>query len=206
MKNQETPKHNDIPHFYESLEQLRKAYSDNYHHRQTYEWKMCITIWTPLVAFIGISLTYPQVWIPRITLVIACILLAAIHSVWQWNLKASNDKDAEKILECEHKMREHLGLSKSEAPKGRLVFKGWPHCIYLFITIGLIFLAIHVNGLKQNQLVILPNELNEWLEKNPEIGFKKKNEYVAEILRKRIGLEEKQQKNMVENINKTPKQ
>lgn len=205
MNNQETPKPKDIPHFYESLEQLRKASSDNYHHRQTYEWKMCITIWTPLVAFIGISLTHPEAWMPGLTLVIACLFLAVIHLAWQLNLKASNDKDAEKILECEQKMRVHLGLPKSEAPTGFLVFKGWPHYIYLLITIGLIVLAIYVNDLKRNQLVMLPNELNEWIEKNPEIGFKKKNEYVVEILRKHIGLEEKKKKIIDDNINKTPK-
>jgi len=189
----------------EALEQLRKASSDNYHHRQTYEWKMCITIWTPIVAFIGISLTHPEAWIPRLTLIIACLFLAVIHLLWQLNLKASNDKDADKILECEQEMRKQLGLSESEAPKGFLVFKGWPHYIYLFITIGLIILAIYVNDLKRNQIVMLPNELNEWIEKNPEIGFKKKNEYVVDILRKHVGLYEKQQKDIDEN-NKTQKQ
>jgi hypothetical protein len=87
-----------------------------------------------------------------------------------------------------------------------MVFKGWPHFIYLFITIGLIISAIYANALKQNNLVILPNELKEWIEKNPEIGLKKKNEYVAEILRKDIILQEKQQKSTVENINKAPTQ
>lgn len=201
MENQNPPLPNDMPHFYESLEQLRKAYSDSYYNRQTYEWKMCITIWTPLVAFIGISLTYPQVWIPRLTLGAACSFLFLIHSLWQWHLMASNNKDADKILECEQIIRKYLGLSLSTAPKLWLI-KGWSHYLYLVITICLISLAFYVNDLKRDQVVMLPNELNEWLEKNPEIGFKKKGEYVAEVLRKHIG--SKDTEHQETNVKRSP--
>ena len=195
MNNQETPKPNDIL----SLDKLRQAYFDNLTQRRTYEWKMCITIWTPLVAFIGILLTHPEARMSILPLGIACLFLAVVHLLWQLNLKASNDIDSTKILACENEIRSHLNLLESKPPTGCLVFKGWAHYIYLFITIGLIFLAMYVNDSKRNQSIILPNELNEWIEKNPEIGFKKKNEYVVEILRKHIVLEEKQQKNVIEN-------
>lgn len=185
----------NISHF-ESLEILRKASSDSLHNRQTYEWKMCITIWTPLVAFVGIALTYPHIWLSNEYLYTAFFFLAAIHILWQRNLVAANNKDATKILECEQKMRVSLGLPESEPPAGCLVFKGWAHYIYIIITFGLIVLAGYVNDSKRNQIVMLPNDLNEWLERSPEIESKKKDEYVAEILRKYKNLQDKEHQNV----------
>lgn len=180
---------------FEALETLRKAYSDNLHNRQTYEWKMCITIWTPLVAFVGIALTYSHVWINNKYLYGAFFFLAAIHILWQCNLVAANNKDANKILECEQKMRVSLGLPESEPPKGLLVFKNWAHYLYIVITLGLIMLAGYVNDFKRNQIVLLPNDLKEWLESSPEIGNKNKDEYCAEILRKYKSLQDKEHQN-----------
>jgi len=42
----------DVARFCEVLESLRKGSFENWLRRQTYEWKMSITIWTPLVAFL----------------------------------------------------------------------------------------------------------------------------------------------------------
>lgn len=151
---------------------------------------------TPLIAFIGIVLTYPHVWIPKTPLYLACSFLARIHIVWQFNLKASNDKDTEKILECEQKMRESLKLSKTEAPKGFLVFSGWAHYIYVFITRCLILLTGYINNSKSSQIIVLPNNLRAWLEKSPELGNKNKDEFVAEILRKHISLQDKEHQNI----------
>jgi hypothetical protein len=66
----------------------------------------------------------------------------------------------------------------------------------------LISFAFYVNDLKRDQVVMLPNELNQWLEKNPEIGFKKKDEYVAEVLRKHIG--PKDTEHQETNVKRTP--
>jgi hypothetical protein len=157
---------------------------------------MCITIWTPLVAFVGIALTYPHVWIPNEYLYAAFIFLAAIHILWQRNLLAANKKDADKRLECEQRMRVSLSLPASEPPKGFLVFEGWSHYIYIGITVGLILLAGYVNHFKRNQIVILPNDLNEWLQRASEIESKNKDEYVAEILLKHKSLQDKEHYNV----------
>lgn len=168
---------------FEKLEILRKASSENLHNRQTYEWKMSITVWTPLVAFIGIVLTYPQVWIPTNYLYTAFIFLIVIHIIWQRNLMAANDRDASKILECEQIMRKSLGLSESKPPDSILYFKGWAHVIYILITLGLIVLAGVLNGTRRNHIVTLPNDVNVWIEKSTGIQSKK-DEYIVELLRK----------------------
>ena len=47
----------NVNEYCDTLEKLRNASYQHYLRRQTYEWKMCITIWTPLVAVIGVILT-----------------------------------------------------------------------------------------------------------------------------------------------------
>lgn len=180
---------------FESLEILRKASSENLYNRQSYEWKMCITIWTPLVAFIGIALTYPHVWINNKYLYAAFLFLATVHILWQRNLVAANNKDASKILECEQKMRVSLGLPESERPKGLLVFANWAHYLYIVITFGLIMVAIYVNDFKRNQIVLLPNDLKEWLERSPT-GNRNKDEFCADILRQYKSLQDKEHYNV----------
>jgi hypothetical protein len=180
---------------FESLEILRKASSESLYNRQSYEWKMCITIWTPLVAFIGIALTYPHVWINTIYLYAAFLFLAAVHILWQRNLVAANNKDASKILECEQQMRVSLGLPESKRPKGFLVFANWAHYLYIVITFGLIMVAIYVNDFKRNQIVLLPNDLKEWLERSSEIENKNKDAYCADILRQYKNSQDKKHQN-----------
>lgn len=192
---------NDIPEF-EALEILRKASADSLYNRQTYEWKMSITVWTPLVAFIGIVLTYPQVWVPTKYLYTSFLILIMIHILWQRNLMAANDRDSSKRLECEQKMRKSLGLPESKPPKSILYFRGWAHATYILITLGLIVLAGVLNGTKRNHIVILPNDVNEWLERTPGIQSKK-DEYVAEILRKEKTVQDTRRQNVNPNISST---
>lgn len=180
---------------FEALEILRKASSDSLYNRQTYEWKMSITVWTPLVAFIGIVLTYPQVWIPTTYLYAVFIFLIMIQIIWQCNLMAANDRDSSKRLECEQKMRKSLNLPDSNPPESILYFKGWAHLIYILITLGLIVLAGVLNGTRRNHIVTLPKDVNEWLDRTPGIQSKK-DEFVAELLRNEKMLQETRRQNV----------
>lgn len=176
---------------YEALEKLRKAAFDNYLRRQTYEWKMCVTIWAPIVAFIGISLMNPHVWMPWIPMIIASIFLAGVHILWQRNLKKSNDIDNSKIRECESDMRGLVGLTESEGPKGFLIFKGWSHWIYITMSLALIAIALYVNGTKRTKIVPLPADIIKALENKQLTDIKERDNYVVKALRSQLGLPSK---------------
>jgi hypothetical protein len=56
-------------------------------------------------------------------------------------------------------------------------------------------LAGVLNGTRKNHIVSLPNDVNEWLERTPGIQSKK-DEYVAELLRKEKMLQETRRQNV----------
>lgn len=181
---------------FEALETLRKAAWDSFYRRQSYEWKWCVAIWTPLLAFIGIALKESHVWIPWHWMVPMAILLLVLHIVWQVNLKNSNDNDNNKMYEFENNMREVVGLEvwkKSKGgkflerlknafkkPKDLLVIKGWSHWIYIIISAGLILTACYVNSYQRSVFLLSDSIISET--KSMKLEGKKRDEYLNKIL------------------------
>lgn len=154
----------DIYEYCDTLEKLRNAFYQHFLRRQTYEWKMCITIWTPLVAIIGIILTKSNVHIEMFPLVIISIFILFIHILWQRNLKKSNDLDLERAREYEKEIQKFVGMEIGQERKGTLIFKGWSHYIYVFITVGLVATSFYVNYSQPQKIIPLPNDVQVWLE------------------------------------------
>ena len=176
---------------FEALETLRKAAWDNFHRRQSYEWKWCIAIWTPLLAFIGLALKESHVWMPWYWMVPVAILLFLLSIVWQVNLKNSNDKDCDKMYDFEGKMRMLIGLEPWREPpklkfleklKNSLIIKGWSHWIYIIITAGLIFTACYVNSYQRSVYLLSDDIISET--KSRGFEGKKRDEYLNKILMK----------------------
>ncbi|MFH2012651.1 MAG: hypothetical protein ABIJ37_08145 [Pseudomonadota bacterium] len=65
----------------DSLELLRTAAYKSFNDRRSYEWKMCISIWTPFAVYIGALVTQPLESGKTLTLPIEDTLLAIVTAV-----------------------------------------------------------------------------------------------------------------------------
>jgi len=185
----------EVKDYCETLENLRNASYQHYLRRQTYEWKMCITIWTPLVAIIGIILTKPNVDIGMIPLAIASFFILGIHVVWQLNLKKSNDLDLERVQKYEQEIKKFACIEIKQERKGKLIFQGWSHYIYVIITAGLIATSFYVNHSYRRNIITLPNDVEVWLEsKHHATSIQEKEKYIIKKLRDSMDSETKPNK------------
>lgn len=182
-------KWSNVKEYCDILENLRNASYQHYLRRQTYEWKMCITIWTPLVAIIGIILTQPTVHIGMVPLIIASFFILGIHIVWQLNLKKSNDLDLERVRKYEQEIKDLIGINIQQERKGKLIFQGWSHYIYVIITAGLILTAFYVNYNHHQKVITLPDDIEVWLESKHLVGIHEKEKYIIKILRDKMDSE-----------------
>jgi len=187
-------KWNSVNEYCDTLEKLRNASYQHYLRRQTYEWKMCVTIWTPLVAMIGIILTKPDVHIGLVPLAIASLFILAIHIIWQLNLKKSNDLDLERARKYEKRLSDFVGVEIRQERKGRLIFQGWSHYIYVSITIGLVATSFFFNFSQREQPIRLPKEIQVWLQSKRHISIDEKEKYIIEKLREEMDSEGKSDK------------
>ena len=186
----------NVYEYCDTLEKLRNAAYEHYLRRQTYEWKMCITIWTPLVAIIGIILTKSHVSIEMFPLAITSFVILGIHIVWQRNLKKSNDLDLERDQKYADEIRELVGVEIKQERKGIGIFKGWSHYIYVFITAGLIVTSFYVNYIQRKQIIVLPNDVKVWLETKHLANIQDKEKYIMKKLREQIDSE----KNLIKKL------
>jgi len=182
-------KWSNVNEYCDNLEKLRNASYQHYLRRQTYEWKMCITIWTPLVATIGIILTKSNVHIGMIPLAIASFSILAIHIVWQLNLKKSNDLDLERAGKYEQEIKKFVGMEIKQERNGKLIFKGWSHCIYVVITILLVSTSFYVNYSQRQKIITLPNDVQVWLESKHHTSIQEKEKYIMKKLREEMDSE-----------------
>ena len=185
----------EVKDYCDTLENLRNASYQHYLRRQTYEWKMCITIWTPLVAIIGIILTKPNVDIGMIPLAIASFFILGIHVVWQLNLKKSNDLDLERVQKYEQEIKKFACIEIKQERKGKLIFQGWSQYIYVIITAGLIVTSFYVNHSHRQNIITLPNDVEVWLEsKHHATSIQEKEKYIIKKLRDAMDSETKPNK------------
>ena len=173
----------NVKEYCDILEKLRNASYQHYLRRQTYEWKMCVTIWTPLVAIIGIILTKSNVHIGMIPLAIASFFILGIHIVWQLNLKKSNDLDLERARKYEQEIKEFVGMEIKQERNGKLIFEGWSHYIYVVITAGLVATSFYVNYSQRQKIITLPNDVQVWLESKHHASIQEKEKYIMKKLR-----------------------
>ncbi len=164
-----------VPRFCDVLESLRKGSFENWLRRQTYEWKMCITIWTPLVGFLGILVTQRHVWFPWPPLAVVLTLWAAIHIVWQMNLKKSNDIDIAK-------MRSLCNMHAPDKRTGILVFPNWSHILYVVITLGLITSVLYTNSVKRSGIAVLPEDVQKTLDSKYGPDLVARDKWIGEML------------------------
>jgi len=179
----------NLKDYCDTLEQLRVASHQHYLSRQTYEWKMCVAIWTPLVAIIGIILTRPNVHIGILPFGIASFCIFSIHAIWQINLKKSNDLDMIKVRKYEEIINRLLGMEINIERKGKLIFHSWSHFIYVFITFCLITTACYVNNFKRQQLLTIPNDILVWLEAKHYTSIEEKEIYIIKKMRNEMDSE-----------------
>ena len=184
----------NVKEYCDTLENLRNASYQHYLRRQTYEWKMCITIWTPLVAIIGIILTKPNVDIGMIPLAISSFFILGIHVVWQLNLKKSNDLDLERARNYEQEIKKFACIEIKQERKGKLIFQGWSHYIYVIITAGLIATSFYVNHSQRQKIITLPSDVEFWLESKHHTSIQEKEKYIIKKLRDEMDSETKANK------------
>ncbi len=182
-------KWSNVNEYCETLEKLRNASYQHYLRRQTYEWKMCITIWTPLVATIGIILTKSNVHIGMIPLAIASVFIFCIHIVWQANLKKSNDLDIERTKKYETEIKKFVGMETNEERNGIFIFSGWSHYIYVLVTAGLIATSFYVNYSQRQEIITLPNDVQIWLKTKHHTNIQEKEKYIVKKLREEMDSE-----------------
>ena len=178
----------DVARFCDVLEKLRKGSFENWVRRQTYEWKMCITIWTPLVAFLGILLTQRHVWFPWPPLVALLMLWAVIHVVWQRNLKQSNDVDVRKMHRYEDKRRALCNVHVSYNRDGFLVFPNWSHVLYVVITIGLIVAVLYANSFKRSGITVLPEDVQKLLDSKFGFDLVERDKWIGDVLHTQLAM------------------
>ena len=175
----------------EAIEILRNSSFNDYLRRQTYEWKMCITIWTPIVAFIGISLMNPYVWLPDYILWIASGVVLILHILWQRNLMKANETDRVKVRKYETHIISLLGLQETERCSGKFVYKHWSHYTYLSITLALLLVALFINSDLKRSILPLPNDIVAKLSENHPKNITARNEEIIKILRKKYNIKSK---------------
>ncbi|MBU0640239.1 MAG: hypothetical protein KKB50_15340 [Planctomycetes bacterium] len=109
----------EIRHF-EGIDKLRAHSWDSFNRRRDYEWKVCLAIWTALLAFAGIAISGRNGAPPSITgwhvlwTTVLVALVAVLHGFWVLRLTSANDADKRQALFLADTMLERLGL---ELPK-----------------------------------------------------------------------------------------
>lgn len=150
----------DLP---QALELLWRQYFDNFSRRQSYEWKMVVVLWTPIVLYIGYGLTERLVYVPMPFAVVAAIAYLAVHCFWQFNLARRNAGDINAFRDIADHMREIVGLKAFEARyavgQSGLRMKDWGHRTYLIITVLLLVGANMLNVTADEAWVVMPRDI-----------------------------------------------
>jgi len=134
------------------LRQCEIGYT-NFERRRTYEWKICLAIWTAIAAFIALLYRGQITLLPEIPIKLLSfvgIAIVVIQFFFLYNVKHANDVDKEKSHCCEDELNKATGISLtsnwgdtrvSERIR-KLKFDGWWSPVsQTSITVVLLFCA-----------------------------------------------------------------
>lgn len=110
---------NEDKNKFDALEQLRAAAWDSFDKRRTYEWRICIALWTAFAAFIGAVVTGRVATTTPVAVGTTIIALAVLilHHFWLRGLSRAHETDKREDVFFRRQMMDMLGLQFSEEDK-----------------------------------------------------------------------------------------
>lgn len=134
---------------FDAISELRKATWECYTGRRNYEWLMSFTVWTGIVAFIGLATTSSVEFSPTSVCIVAIVVLG-VHSFWQFCLASRNKLDIDSAEDLTSKLRELCHVDKydyeTKDPLPSWLRGRWSHSAYLAITGVLLLTAFYVTS------------------------------------------------------------
>ena len=113
---------------FEALKVLRDARWRSFDTRRSFEWKMCLALWTALAAFIAIMLQGTGEWTKDLNFwlvlaisVIGSLLVFGIHIWWNCNLHRSNKIDSQVMYLWEEAMQDIVGVQLTNEHLGNAI-------------------------------------------------------------------------------------
>ena len=115
---------NEEKNKFDSLEVLRQSTWNSFHHRQAFEWKVCIALWTALSSFIGMFLSGKCGRIENLTATITtivCLFIIGLYLHWINGLSRAHDIDKTIAIQFRNEMMNIVGQEFSTDLKEKLV-------------------------------------------------------------------------------------
>ena len=139
---------------FEALAQMREFWWGSFDRRRSYEWKICLAIWTAFLAFSALMLragpSLPTTCPIKVAAVILIItIVVVLHSKWIWMMGGANHLDKRQAFTYDREMKELTKVQyddaleadvKNREKAGRT--KWWVQRFQTAITLGLGLLAV----------------------------------------------------------------
>lgn len=144
---------------FDALETLRKSAWDSFDKRRTFEWKICISLWTAFAAYIGAVLTgrlTDRIGLSTIIAVLsASILIVGLHTSWIRGLGRANRLDRKiafyfcdlMIQELSVRFPEEIVAEINYLAKRMGLATNWSHFFQIGVTMSLAAGAVSVTAL-----------------------------------------------------------
>ncbi len=133
---------------------LAEFWWDAFNRRREYDWKISISLWTAIAAFVAVILTADLSRIgvlPKIAVTMAAVLIPFAHARWMKNITAVNKHDKKKASLYVAKCNEIIGMQLSSdirkkddeySEQSTKILRNWSSWFHLLITMILCALAI----------------------------------------------------------------
>ena len=133
---------------HQALYALRQAAWDRFNARRSYEWKMCFSIWTGVLALTGFCATSESVLLNVAHAVILAVLVLGVHTFWQVNIARVNGWDLEQVYSLEDEIRNIASKPLTHEFRQRQKHwrwaKYWSHLSFVVITAVLLLILLVV--------------------------------------------------------------